>query len=29
MLAALVLTEIGAMLLYQPLGKFFRREDIR
>ena len=29
MLAELVLTEIVAMLLYQPLGKFFRREDIR
>ena len=29
MLAELVLTEIVAMLLYQPLGRFFRREDIR
>ena len=29
MLAELVLTGIVAMLLYQPLGRFFRREDIR
>ena len=28
MLAELVLTEIVAMLIYKPLGKFFRREDI-
>ena len=28
MLAELVLTEIVAMLIYGPLGKFFRREDI-
>ena len=29
MLAELVVTEIVAMILYQPLGRFFRREDIR
>ena len=29
MLAELVLTEIVAVILYQPLGRFFRREDIR
>ena len=29
MLAELVITEIVAMLLYQPLGRFFRREDLR
>ena len=28
MLAELVLTEIVAMLIYRPLGRFFRREDI-
>ena len=28
MLAELVLTEIVAMLIYNPLGKYFRREDI-
>jgi len=28
MLAELVLTELVAMLIYKPLGKFFRREDI-
>ena len=28
MLAELVLTEIVAMLIYGPLGKYFRREDI-
>ena len=28
MLAELVVTEIVAMLIYGPLGKFFRREDI-
>ena len=28
MLAELVLTEIVAMLIYGPLGKFFRREDL-
>lgn len=29
MLAELVLTEIVAMLLYKPLGRFFRLEDLR
>ena len=29
MLAELVVTEIVAMLVYQPLAKFIRREDIR
>ncbi len=29
MLAELVVTEIAAMLLYAPLGRFFRGEDIR
>lgn len=28
MLAELVLTELVAMLIYQPLGRYFRREDI-
>lgn len=28
MLAELVVTEIVAMLIYKPLGKYFRREDI-
>ncbi len=29
MLFEIVFTEIAAMLLYKPLGKYFRREDIR
>ena len=29
MLAELVLTEVVAMIVYQPLGRFFRREDLR
>ena len=29
MLGELILTEIVAMLIYKPLGRFFRREDIQ
>ena len=29
MLAELVITEIVAMLIYQPLGRYFRREDVQ
>ena len=29
MLGELILTEIVAMLIYKPLGKYFRREDIK
>ena len=29
MLAELVVTEIVAMLIYQPLGRYFRREDVQ
>ena len=28
MLCEIVITEIVAMLIYGPLGKYFRREDI-